>query len=59
MLRQVRRWQEEGGMHVLSGSRTFQAREMSGGYKHPQKLPGLTMSFEHGGAPAASWSLKF
>ena len=38
---QVRRWQEEGGMHVLSGTRTFKARQMSGSYMHPEKLPGI------------------
>ena len=36
-------------MHVLSGSRTFRARQMSGGYMHPQKLPGMGMNFPQEG----------
>lgn len=36
-------------MHVLSGSRTFRAGQMSGSYMHPQKLPGMGMNLPQEG----------
>ena len=56
---QVRRWQDEGGMHVLTASRTFRARQMSAGYKHPQKLPGLSRQFFREGEPAYAVLVQF